>query len=151
MQKEFQMRGIELIKLRRKTRMGTLSQLEYANFLMIWYNIRIENKEFGIRSVVDLVRFIKDGTTGTNGSSRLENMIAKSPVSISKNPMSLGPFYLVLFKFLCSWIPYTASQTAIAEILSKRLIQNGYKVEFEHTKKNPSVTLCRGVVTFHIR
>lgn len=124
-------RGVDLSELRRKSRQGNLTQKEYDNFLTTWYNIILSDLT-SKTSVDDLVAYLKNGQV--NDAILVHCTLATKP---SRQEKTLGKFYVLLFKFICSIPPYDNKQKYVANLLVPHLEQNGYKVQIKQ-KENIS-------------
>ena len=138
--------GVRVIDLRKKARKGLLTQLEYSNFLDVWYNIILSDMQRKT-SLVDLIAYLKTGSI-LNGVHPVHLALATRP-NVSEK--SIGKYYIVLFKFICSLPPYESRQKYVANILAARLKKNGHEVVFEEKGKGVArAQLYRNIVTFFL-
>lgn len=136
-------RGVNLTILRRKSRQGKLTQNEYNDFLTTWYNIILTDITQKT-SVDDLVMYLKDGIEDT---VLVHCTLAAKPSGQEK---TLGKFYVLLFKFICSIPPYDNKQKYVANLLKPRLEQNGYKVRMKPKENISFVTFDSSGITFFV-
>ena len=144
MKQLFLERGIDLIMLRKKSRKGTLTQKEYDDFLTAWYNIILSDISLKT-SIDDLIDYLKNGLV--NGSILVHCTLAANP---SMKEKSLGKFYVILFKFICSIPPYDIKQKYVANLLLPRLEQNGCHVRIKQKENISFVKFDSSGITFFV-
>lgn len=135
---EFHERGVDVSGLRIRARQQLLTQAEYDDFLTAWYNIIVSDFT-KIHTLTTLVKYLKNGRSSCDGASPVYCVLAGRPSSGKK---TLGKFYIVLFKFICSIPPFDIKQRHVANILKSILTDNGYNVQIESVdNKHSSVSL----------
>ena len=144
MRKLFLDRGIDLVELRRKSRQGKLTQKEYGDFLTTWYNIILSDLTWKT-SVNDLVAYLKNGQV--NEAILVHRTLAAKP---SRQEKTLGKFYVLLFKFICSVPPYDNKQKFVAKLLVPHLEQNGYNVRMKRKENISFVKFDGSGITFFV-
>ena len=137
-------RGVDLVELRRKSRQGKLTQKEYSDFLTTWYNIILSDLTWKT-SIDDLVVYFKTGQV--NCAVLVHCTLATNP---SRQEKTLGKFYVLLFKFICSIPPYDNKQKYVANLLVPRLEQNGYNVRMKRKENISFVRFDTTGITFFV-
>lgn len=119
--------GVDVSRLRIRAREQLLTQVEYENFLTAWYNIILT--DFTKKdTLTTLVEYLRIGRRTDGGATPIYCVIAGRPSSGKK---TLGKFYIILFKFICSIPPYDMKQRYVANIMKPILTDNGYDVQIE--------------------